>query len=1111
MKGKTKERGNCHTYRGQTAQNQAPEALAFLLFLGIGCLRLRLRIGGRLIFRVGGIHSLLCGSEDGIVGNQRLLIQGCDLAVSRPCRFHHCPVIPGHTFGNGADGRNGRQGGIVRRIGAVDHQIKVLAVNIGFVILSVDRTDHGKLLIHIAHIVYEVGTVEYIGIHAVGGVPHIEGNQTHTGNDDFIALIILIGAEITGTGHMLQRFIVGAVKFLFQNGGIVAGEDHLLQLVTAVEGLMAHSRHRIGQGHHLHIAAGKGQGGNPHRAVCHPEVLAAFPGIGDQFQAVYSLAIQGTVDHLHGITQDESAGQLAAVLRLRDLRLRDLRLCDLRLGPLSGLGLGGLGLSPLSGLGLGGLGLSPLGDLSLGRFRCVGSLLLGCFRRFGSFGGLRFRHIGSFRLCRCSRLVSGGGLLGNLHAEGCHTAHGEGVIAQLGQLRAQLHSHVGDLCLHKGMGADLLGTGQIHIRQAGVGKGIVTDLLGTAQILHLRQALTVGEGTLAHMDTRRIQGHILQRLAVNKGILANFRGLGQIHRTQLFGLNEGIFAHSGHIFQIDIFQADTAGEGIGRNLRHFGIQHHIHQLPAVGEGILADLGQAGQIQALNIGAVMGVDVLTFLADSGHSHAVVQANIVNVTGEGIIPDLHSPAQVDIPETVAVVEGHIADLGSVAQGDRFQAGMAGKYILADGHIVANGQLHKLGGKGVVEVTLAVLIVMGYGKGGVLVHVEGIVLQHRIVAHSHRFQFHTLTECTLADSSAVGNMNGGQLGVGEGILLDHRITGHLGKLGNGGFEEGILTDVRQLTQGHRLDTGGRTHAVSTDPGNTGQLHIADPGVVGERALADGSYLGSADGGLGEVALQGGADSHQGGAVSAEDVAGSAGLVSGIAPIDHKFLHCGIPEGEGSDILHIGANGDGLQTGALIEHTLGQNSGIHIEALQGFAVGEGIGAVLDLCRGNGHRFQLLTAGKGVVTHRKQGITGDDLLQTLVAGKGIGRDHADGRKIHSTLQVAALEGGLVDHLQVILTAEGDLLQRSASVESTVFDEFQGGGKHDLLQGCQIGEGIGTDLLDTLGQDNLGNGVVTDVPLLGGLRIVKGQLLLGLEDVLKVREGEVADLGHIQV
>ncbi len=237
----------------------------------------------------------------------------------------------------------------------------------------------------------------------------------------------------------------------------------------------------------------------------------------------------------------------------------------------------------------------------------------------------------------------------------------------------------------------------------------------------------------------------------------------------------------------------------------------------------------------------------------------------------------------------------------------------------------------------------------------------------------------------------------------------------------------------------------------------------------------------------------------------------IHGVAAFNHKGLDLGITECKLADHVDILADDHTGHACALIEHTLGQHRCVDGKLLQRFTIGEGVGAVLDLLGCNVHSSQLLATSESVLANGQQRVGQCNGFNLVTACEGVVGNDTDGLKFQVALQGTALEGVLADDLQVILTAEGDLLQAGAAQECTVLNGLQRRGQHHLFQCGQVCKGVGIDLLNTLGQHHLGDGVVTDVPGLGGLGIVKGQLFLGLHDVLEVGEGEVANFSQAQI
>ena len=117
------------------------------------------------------------------------------------------------------------------------------------------------------------------------------------------------------------------------------------------------------------------------------------------------------------------------------------------------------------------------------------------------------------------------------------------------------------------------------------------------------------------------------------------------------------------MLQVDALQAVTAGKYILGQNGDAGGQGHIGHLLTVREGILADLGHIGKICSENVGSEVGVLILGLAVhhfNSGNGHIFIQALIVNVTGECVITDGDGLIEVNIPQAVTVIEGHVADL-------------------------------------------------------------------------------------------------------------------------------------------------------------------------------------------------------------------------------------------------------------------------------------------------------------------------------------------------------------------------------------------------------------------------------------------------------------------
>ena len=818
---------------------------------------------------------------------------------------------------------------------------------------------------------------------------------------------------------MLVGFIVGRVKLLFQNGGIKAVEYHRLQLVTLIECLMADSAHGVGQGHHLHIAAGKGKRTDTHGIFCHLHIYRIGTCIGDQLQAGIDPAVQGTVDH-----------------------------------------------------------------------------------------GYRRAHFIAISRLGIVHTVKGGG--GNLR-EGLQRAHCKGIVTQGLQLVTQNDLEGRQFFFQECGIVNADRAGQVCLCDRGVREGIFTDPLAEGKVLGSCQLLTVGECTLADICTVVAELNIHQLVAVNKGILANGFRCGQVYRRQSLCLNEGIVTQGYNIAKIDGLQSNTACKGILRNLGDLLSQHHFLQVATVGKGIFADLRCRDQLHLLQLGSMVGVAVMAICGNSRVSHGIVYADIVDITGESIVSNRLDLAQIDLLQAGIVVECHIADFRIGTQRHFLQACRVGKGIFTNHGITADCQRFQTGRKFIVEVPLILLVHTLDGKGIVAGNLEGRVAKGDTITDSNALQADTFAEHTLCHRHPVGDGDAGDIRKGEGVFADLGLGIECGQFRNGGFKERILANFRQLAETNRRDQFGRTQRIGTYAGNRGQIHRGDLGIVGERALGQGGYLCAAQIICGKGIAEYGSDRHQLLAIGRQNMVRCLDLVGLAAGRHLKGGNAGFPERKGANIIHIGADGNALQRGALVEHTLRQDGSVGVERGQGFAAGKGISAILDLGSFDLHILQRLTSGKGILADRQKAAGGDYALQLLVAGKGIVRDHACRAQVDGITKVTVFKGILVDDLQIILTAEGNLLQRGTAIERAVFNGLQGRRQYDLFQSSQIGKGIGADLLNALRQHHLGDSIFTDVPLLAGLCIVKGQFFLGLEDIVKVGEGKVTDFPQGQV
>ena len=402
--------------------------------------------------------------------------------------------------------------------------------------------------------------------------------------------------------------------------------------------------------------------------------------------------------------------------------------------------------------------------------------------------------------------------------EGGQDTHGEGVVAQGLNLIAQGDGEGGVILLHKGVVAHLLGTAQVGGSQCGIGKGVIADVGGRIHTVDGGQLIRIGEGALADGGTLLVQGDGGQRGVVHESVLADLLSRGQVHGRQCATLGKGVLADGLHRGGVDGGQRRTTGKGVGLDLLNLLAQGDRHHIAAIGKGVLADLLGLGQGSGRNTGRVVGVHIAAIATHGSHAHLVVQAHIVHVTGQGVIAERDHSGQVNVHQAGVVVERHLLQLGAGAQGNLLQAGRIAKGVLADDNVLADGDVLQGGGKGVVEVTLAVHVLARYLKGGILIHTKGVLAQHDVVAHHNGGQLRTLAEHALSHLHLIGDDHLSDVGEGKGITTDLGLGGKLRQGGDAGLEEGILADVGQLTQGDGSNLLGRAKGVITHLGHVG-----------------------------------------------------------------------------------------------------------------------------------------------------------------------------------------------------------------------------------------------------------------------------------------------------
>ena len=481
-------------------------------------------------------------------------------------------------------------------------------------------------------------------------------------------------------------------------------------------------------------------------------------------------------------------------------------------------------------------------------------------------------------------------------------------------------------------------------------KGIAIQILSILQVFNLSQSGAIREGTLCNIRAGLTQFHIGQLIAVNESILTNGFSGRHINLLQSSILNEGIIPNGYHLRQVNILQGNATSKCILRDLGDGIIQNNISHFTAICKRILTDGSSRSKVDLLDLRTVVSVHILTFLANGCHCHAVIQADVIDIARESIITNGNSLGQVDILQVGVVVEGHVSDLSIFAQGDLLQTGSTGERILSNHSVIAYGQRGQAGSKLIIEILLTILVVIADDERIILINRERKIADGNIITDHRSLQVHALAKHALRQDHVIGNVDRNQIGVRERVVADRCISGHLRQTGNSSLKEAVLADQSQLTQIDSLQCGRRTEAILPYYRHAGKINSRHSDVVRERTLTNRgnscstNILGS------KFTSEGRSNSDQASTVSRQNIVGRLYLISLISGENLERLNrCGT-ECEGANIIDVGTNSDLCKAIALIEHTLRQDRGIHIEGLQRLTPGKGICTVLDLLRSNGH-----------------------------------------------------------------------------------------------------------------------------------------------------------------
>ena len=348
---------------------------------------------------------------------------------------------------------------------------------------------------------------------------------------------------------------------------------------------------------------------------------------------------------------------------------------------------------------------------------------------------------------------------------------GEGSLTQGRAVGIQ--NHGGQiLVVDEGVGADILGGGEIGRGQRGAVEGVGADGLHALQV-DVGQGLAVEEGLGGDGGDATAQLDRGQLLTVGEGGLADGGGGGEIHRLKV----GGVVQVDVHTLVVDDGDSQTAvGEEVEHIAREGGLTHRqgggevdALQLGGVVEGEVADDGILAQGHGLQLGGAVegGAADLHVLADHQLLHGrgedvVVEAGIVllvegglvvavdvqtegGITDHGVASDLHRL------ERLALAEGG-GPYGHALGNDHALNGRAGEGVVTD-----HSHTRQIGGRldgGAVEGMV--------GDGGELTQLdclqsgaigEGVSPHSSNLRHIHRGQLPVAREGARTDGSHLG----------------------------------------------------------------------------------------------------------------------------------------------------------------------------------------------------------------------------------------------------------------------------------------------------------------------------------------------------------------------
>ena len=359
------------------------------------------------------------------------------------------------------------------------------------------------------------------------------------------------------------------------------------------------------------------------------------------------------------------------------------------------------------------------------------------------------------------------------------------------------------------------------------------------------------------------------------------------------------------------------------------------------------------------------------------------------------------------------------------------------------------------------------------GVRAKIERSVAKSDVRANRDALKGLALGECARADRYTVGQGHALELGAHKGVCTNGAQLVKGGRLTQSGSCKCVVANLGQLTQGNALQLGTACERIGLQLGDAGQHDRGNVGVARECTRTNGGN-GQVER---EFALGRGSHQHKAVLLLVYKVRKVfTRHKAGICCIHGNGSQCRAAKGVLANDCNVLTKGDLGQLLCTLKRARGNHGSVQGDLGQRFATGEGV--FTDLVDGclDGQRAQGGVLRKGVHTDRLNALGERNGSQRAVACKGVVRNRYGIGQLDRAGQRTALECTFVDKLDVFQTHDG--LERGTTVECAPVNAGQRRGEHHAFQRGQVCKGISRNGLHALGNDDLGNGVVTDEPSL---------------------------------